>query len=176
MSNRQKDNSYGPFLFDNCEELLTLFSNIYKEIDISSLGTFKEEQSKEASFRDDPGPFALKECLQLEYELVQTYQTLGNSFKINGNFLMQRLSFLTTENNQIQFQAIRHISVFILDNDREYEIDKIVQKNKHLLLSFIEEFQLRDGEVDQFSDLKTVLLDKLNELQKKQIPVNRETL
>ena len=57
--------------------------------------------------------------------------------------------------------------MFILDNDREYEIDKIVQKNKHLLLSFIEEFQLRDGEVDQFSDLKTVLLDKLNELQKK---------
>ena len=60
---RPNDSTFGPFLFDNCESLLGLFSNIYQEIDISSLGTFKLEESKNGSVKDDPGPMALKECL-----------------------------------------------------------------------------------------------------------------
>ena len=60
LSKREKDDAYGLFLFDNCEELLALFSNIFQEIDISGLGTFKQEESKAGSVTEDSGPFALK--------------------------------------------------------------------------------------------------------------------
>ena len=60
LSKREKDDTYGIFLFDNCEDLLALFSNIFQEIDITSLTNFKQEESKAGSITEDSAPLALK--------------------------------------------------------------------------------------------------------------------
>lgn len=74
-SERKNDEAFKNFMSEHSEEILNLFTELYNSVNAE--GDFDEEASDAA---EDTNVWALRECMKLEYQMLQDYSFLRNNF------------------------------------------------------------------------------------------------
>lgn len=95
--------------------------------------------------RDNPDEprsnyFALREIMKLEYTVISEHQSLLECFSNDEKTLLNTFNLLNADNDGIQFEAVLHLSVFVLVPHRSEQIVKRIRKNKALIRSFLEDY------------------------------------
>ena len=121
---------------EHAEEILNLFTQLYN--DVNAEGDFDEEASDAA---ENTNVWALRECMKLEYQMLQDYSFLRNNFSNSLDRLKQTMSLLNNSDNSIEQEAILHLSVFVLVPDRDPKIVNILNRNKEILIEFMSNYR-----------------------------------
>ena len=121
---------------EHAEEILNLFTQLYN--DVNAEGGNDEEASDAA---EDTNVWALRECMKLEYQMLQDYSFLRNNFSNSLDRLKQTMSLLNNSDNSIEQEAILHLSVFVLVPDRDPKIVNILNRNKEILIEFMSNYR-----------------------------------
>ena len=74
-SERKNDEAFKNFMSEHSEEVLNLFTELYNSVNAE--GDFDEEASDAG---EDTNVWALRECMKLEYQMLQDYSFLRNNF------------------------------------------------------------------------------------------------
>ena len=121
---------------EHAEEILNLFTQLYN--DVNAEGGNDEEASDAA---ENTNVWALRECMKLEYQMLQDYSFLRNNFSNSLDRLKQTMSLLNNSDNSIEQEAILHLSVFVLVPDRDPKIVNILNRNKEILIEFMSNYR-----------------------------------
>ena len=157
-SKRKNDETFKDFLSEHLEEILNLFTELYNSVNYE--GDFDEEASDAA---ENTNVWALRECMKLEYQMLQDYSFLRNHFSNSVDRLKQTLKLLNNSDTSIEQEAILHLSVFVLVPNRDPKIVNILSKNKAILIEFMSNYRPHHMEQD-FEALLEILQEKLNQL------------
>ena len=84
------------FVDGNEDGILRLFSDLYNEVNP------EVDDDAVSDTEDQTNVFALRECMKLEYQMLQDHRVLGDRFSNSVEFLKQTLNLLNSDNNSIE--------------------------------------------------------------------------
>ena len=142
-SERKNDEAFKNFMSEHSEEILNLFTELYNSVNAED--DFDEEASDAG---EDTNVWALRECMKLEYQMLQDYSFLRNNFSNSVPRLKLTLKLLNNSDTSIEQEAILHLSVFVLVPNREPKIVDILHRNKDILIDFMSNYRPHHMEQD----------------------------
>lgn len=84
--------------------------------------------------------FSLREIMKLEYTVINEHRELLEVFSNDQNTLLNTFNLLNVDNDGVQFEAVLHLSVFVLMPDRSSEIVQVIKDNKENIAKCLEEY------------------------------------
>jgi len=78
--------------------------------------------------------------MKLEYTVINEHRELLEVFSNDQNTLLNTFNLLNVDNDGVQFEAVLHLSVFVLMPDRSSEIVQVIKDNKENIAKCLEEY------------------------------------
>lgn len=128
----------GNFLNQHSKEIHEVFQYLKQKTGLDLDST----NNSQLEIADQPRAnyFALREIMKLEYTVINEHRSMLECFSNDEKTLLNTFNLLNADNDGIQFEAVLHLSVFVLMPNRSEQIVKRISKNKALIRSFLEDY------------------------------------
>lgn len=98
--------------------------------------------------------------MKLEYTVINEHRSLLECFSNDEATLLNTFNLLNADNDGIQFEAVLHLSVFVLMPSRSETIVKRIRKNKALIKDFLGDYYPQKNQ-DDFLRLREAMIKRL---------------
>lgn len=165
LAERNDNSSVETFIEEDCVvEVLDLFNDLYMELVTENAGNEERKDDDEGS---SGNVSAIQILLEVQHYVLEKYGRLKHVFTHNVKYLKQNINFLEVDDNTTQYEAIRHLSFFILEEEMDKEVQILLTKSKFMITAVITDHQFAQADIltDKYNKLKEDMLEKLAKLE-----------